>query len=273
MNQKRNNKKPVKSEHKYLLKRGQDLDTDNFHLFSLKSLAGAKLPTSVDLRSNCPTVFDQGALGSCTANALASAYQFVQIKNKTKNFVPSRLFIYYNERMVEGTTKEDAGAELRTGINVMTRYGVCPETMWPYNINQFTVRPRNTCYNSGVLHKVTTSKRVGQTLSQLKQCLANGFPFVIGIAVFDSFESDAVSRTGIVPMPNTSTESLLGGHALLCVGYNDATGRFIVRNSWGTSWGDAGYCHIPYAYLTNASLAGDFWTISAVNDKRDPNVP
>jgi C1A family cysteine protease len=94
----------------------------------------------------------------------------------------------------------------------------------------------------------------------MKACLASGYPFIFGFTVYDSFESDAVAKTGIVPMPS-KTELVLGGHAVMAVGYDDSKKWFIVRNSWGEDWGDKGYFYIPYDYLTNKNLASDFWTI------------
>jgi C1A family cysteine protease len=111
---------------------------------------------------------------------------------------------------------------------------------------------------------VTSYQRVPRVLNQLKGCLASGLPFVFGFSVYDSFESQEVARTGVVPMPDTATEQLLGGHAVLAVGYDDADQRFVVRNSWGEGWGDGGYFTMPYAYLTERSLASDFWAIVQV---------
>ncbi len=104
---------------------------------------------------------------------------------------------------------------------------------------------------------------VTPTLNELKGCLADGYPFVFGISVYDSFESDEVAKTGIVPIPSP-TEQMLGGHCIVAVGYDDATQRFTIRNSWGTEWGDYGHCYLPYEYLTNGNLASDFWTLRII---------
>jgi C1A family cysteine protease len=222
------------------------------------------LPPKVDLTRKCPAVYDQGALGSCTANAIGAAHQFEQMREERKTaFVPSRLFIYYNEREMEGTVNEDAGAMLRDGIKSVVKQGVCPEKQWPYVIRDFTKKPTPPCYEEALNHQVVSYRRVAQTLNQMKGCLASGFPFVFGFSVYESFESPAVTRTGKVPMPG-SGEVLLGGHAVMAVGYNDASQRFAVRNSWGEDWGRKGYCTMPYAYLTDPDLAADFWTIRMV---------
>ena len=221
------------------------------------------LPPKVDLRPACPPVVDQGQLGSCTANAIAAAHRFDQLKQKAKvDFEPSRLFIYYNERVIEGTVKSDAGAEIRDGIKTLNIQGACTETTWPYTISKFKTKPTSKAYKEALLHQSVKYQAVTQTLDQMKGALASGFPFVYGFTVYDSFESTAVAKTGIVPMP-AKTESVLGGHAVLCVGYDDTKQWFITMNSWGIGWGDKGFFYIPYAYLTS-NLASDFWVVQTV---------
>jgi C1A family cysteine protease len=236
-----------------------DLPDQRDYVFSSLNLKPT-LPVSTDLRPTCSPVEDQGQLGSCTANALAGALEFLEDKDKIAMARMSRLFIYYNERALEGTVNSDSGAAIRDGIKSLSLKGCCPETDWPYNIAQFAVKPSTLCYVDGLKHLIQSYYRV-QTLSDMKTCLASGFPFVFGFTVYTSFESATVAATGIVPMPMKS-EKVLGGHAVLAVGYNDASQRFIVRNSWGVNWGMKGYFTIPYAYLTNSSLASDMWYIS-----------
>ena len=222
------------------------------------------LPPSVDLRPGCPPVYDQGQLGSCTANAIAAAIQFEQIRQKEpKPFAPSRLFIYYNERVMEHTVGQDAGAQIRDGMKSVNHIGACPETDWPYVITKFAQKPPTRAFKDARLGKALSYQRVVQTLDQMKGCLASGLPIVLGISVYESFESQQVARSGIVPMPPIS-EKLLGGHAILAVGYNDAEQRFVMRNSWGTSWGMQGHFTIPYAYLTDSNLCDDLWMIQMV---------
>jgi len=225
----------------------------------------AALPPLVDLRPGCPAVYDQGQLGSCTANAIAGAFEFGAIKEKEAAIVPSRLFIYYNERVIEGTVKTDSGAQIRDGIKSVATTGICPETKWPYNIAKFAKKPSKTCYTSAKKDIAIQYLRIDNTvLNDLKSCLAAGFPFVFGITVYSSFMTESVANSGMVPMPGKK-EQVEGGHALMAVGYDDNKSAFIVRNSWGDSWGLKGYCYIPYQYLTSASLADDFWTIRQVS--------
>lgn len=238
-----------------------DLPDHRDHLYSAP-LAGVVLPAKVDLRSGCPPVYDQGQLGSCTANAIAGALEYDQIKQGLPEATPSRLFIYYNERVMEHSVSEDAGAEIRDGVKSVNKQGACAESLWPYDISQFTKKPSVTCYSAAKAHRTVSYQRVMQNLTQMRACLASGSPVIFGFTVYESFESQQVANTGIVPMPGHN-ESVLGGHAVLCVGYDDSTQRFIVRNSWG-AWGDKGYCYMPYAYLLSHSLASDFWTIKTV---------
>ena len=222
------------------------------------------LPASADLTSACPPVYDQGQLGSCTANAIAGALEFDHMKqNLSPVFVPSRLFIYYNERVIEGTVNADSGAQLRDGMKSVGTQGVCSEDMWPYNIANFQEQPTNDCYQVALQHKAILYQRVTRDLSQMKGCLASGYPFVFGFTVYESFESDQVAKTGNAPMPQPG-ENTLGGHAVLAVGYDDANQWFIARNSWGTGWGMQGYFTLPYTYLTSPSLSSDFWTVRVV---------
>ncbi|HLK30381.1 MAG TPA: C1 family peptidase [Puia sp.] len=223
-----------------------------------------KLPATIDLRSQCPAVYDQGQLGSCTANALAGAYEFDRIKEKKKDFMPSRLFIYYNERVIEHSVSSDSGAQIRDGIKTLNKQGVCPESEWPYNIAQFAVKPTAKCYSDAKKNEIQSYQRLDNTnLMLLKSCVSEGFPFVFGFTVYESFMSAAVAKTGKMPMPEAG-EKVEGGHAVMAVGYDDTKSVMIVRNSWGTGWGAKGYFYMPYAYITSANLCDDFWTIRLV---------
>lgn len=221
------------------------------------------LPAAVDLRPQCPPIYDQGQLGSCTGNGIAAAIEFDQMKQKQPVFAPSRLFIYYNERVMEGTVNSDAGAQIRDGIKSVATLGAAPESDWPYDITKFTKRPPAKAYSDARKDLVSTYSRVAQVLNQMQGCLAEGYPFVLGITVYESFESDAVAKSGVVPMPGQD-EKVIGGHCIVAVGYNSKKRVFILRNSWGTGWGMKGYFTMPFEYLLDARLASDFWTIRSV---------
>lgn len=224
------------------------------------------LPSVVDLRPQCPPVYDQRELGSCTANASAAAFEFDLKKQKAADFVPSRLFIYYNERAIEHSVSDDSGAMIRDGIKSLNKLGVCPESMWPYsdeNPGPFQRKPTKECFDEALKHQLQKYMRVPRTLTSMRSCLAAGFPFVFGFTVYEGFESAAVAKSGVLNMP-TPAEGTLGGHAVMCAGYDDAAQRFVVRNSWGTQWGQAGYFTMPYAYLLDDGLSDDFWTLRTV---------
>jgi C1A family cysteine protease len=238
-----------------------DLPDQRDFLYSAPQPVLAKLPPKKDLRSGCPPVYDQGQIGSCTANAIAGAIQFEQKKQGVTVFAPSRLFIYYNERDMEGTVNSDAGAQIRDGVKSVAELGVCPEPEWPYDINKFADKAPPKCYADAKKCQAVGYQRLDSTnLNQLKGCIASGFPFVFGFTVYDAFESADVAKTGVLNMPGPK-EKVQGGHAVLAVGYDDSSQRFTARNSWGKDWGIKGYFTIPYTYLTSKDLADDFWTI------------
>lgn len=241
-----------------------DLPDSRDHTFSAPATVLANLPASADLRAQCPPVYDQGRLGSCTADAIAAAYEFQQVAQHLEDFLPSRLFVYYNERYMEGTVDSDSGAMIRDGLKSVGRLGVCAENEWPYDVQQFRTRPPRRCFDEAEKHQAIAYSRVGQRLDQLRACLASGTPIVFGFSVYDSFLTQDVARTGAVPMPDVTRESLAGGHAVLAVGYDDAEERFLVRNSWGTGWGRAGYCTMPYGILTDRGMSADFWAVYTV---------
>lgn len=252
-----------------------------------------KLPDKVDLTQYCSIVEDQGSLGSCTANACAGNIELLQRKGIDK--VPedpkpigmtlwqrilkffglykanplgsgqykdtSRLFIYYNARTLIGTCDQDSGAYLRDCMKTLAREGHCLESLWPYNIGMYQMRPSQAAYADGHNHSIVSYMRLS-SLNEMLTCLADGYPFVFGITLYESFESDQVRKTGVVNMPG-NYERAIGGHAVMAVGYDQSTKRFIVRNSWGSEWGQHGYFTIPYEYVT--SLGDDFWTIRKGN--------
>ncbi|HSU99415.1 MAG TPA: GH25 family lysozyme [Roseiarcus sp.] len=242
------------------------------------SRGATSVPATIDLRALCPPVYDQGQIGSCTANAIGAALEFDMMKQNLAAFTPSRLFIYYNERLMEGTIGSDAGANIRDGIKSVASIGDCPETLWPYDDTpalqpgnifppdaRAAMAPSDACFQSAIRHTALEYLSIDQNLADMKDCLGSGYPFVFGFTVFPSFESDLVASNGKVPMPGAD-EQTIGGHAVMAVGYDDQAQVFIVRNSWGTGWGDGGYFYMPYAYLLDDNLADDFWVIRTVSN-------
>lgn len=231
------------------------------HVVSLPWKSKEALLKGVDLRETgkLPPVYDQGNTSSCTANAIGAAIEYGRLWQSKPGFIPSRLFIYYNEREMEGTVNfPDAGAEIRSGIKSVANQGVLSEDVWPFDVDKVTVKPPETAYQEATKNIIKQYCRVPIALHNIQNVLAHRIPVVFGMSIYTSFESNAVAQSGIVTMPS-NTESMVGGHAMLIVGYNET--HFIVRNSWGSGWGEGGYCYIPIEYITNTSLADDFWAI------------
>ena len=232
------------------------------HMFEVSFFPHRELPKKVDLRPHDIPVFNQGSLSSCTGNAI-SAHIGMLYKQASKEFIPSRLFIYYNEREMENSINQDNGAYIRDGIKSIAKIGACPETMWPYHPEKVATKPSDECYVEALNHQGLSYRRLNVDLRAIKTCLADGFPFVFGFAVYESFEGADIARTGKMTMP-TKDEKQFGGHAVMGVGYDDDTQSVIVRNSWGPEWGDKGYFYMPYEYISNNNLCDDFWTIRQI---------
>ncbi len=241
---------------------GWKRDTPDFrdHLF-LAPPTGS-YPPVIDNRGWDWGIYDQGQIGSCTANAVLSAFRNVRFRANKIDFDGSRLAQYYWARYIEGGQKSDSGAELRDAMKVLSKFGVAADFLWPYVESKVLRGPPKSVSVAATSHKITGYQSVAQTEAAICGAVKANGNVVIGIAVYDSFESKTVANSGIVPLPS-NTETLLGGHAMEVIGY-DLTGptkTALVKNSWGTSWGQNGYCTIPLSYLTNPQLAGDFWTI------------
>lgn len=242
-----------------------------------------QLPPLVDLRPGAISpVFDQGNLGSCTGNGISAAIAY-ELSKMQVHFIPSRLFIYYNERVIEGSVSEDSGANIRDGIKSVASTGVCSEVDWPYNISKFATKPSIVAYSDAKKDIVKSYQSISQDviLNSFKQSLAAKNPVVLGFSVYDSFEGDLVALSGNVPYPQ-QTENMIGGHCVLAMGYNTGPAVPIIgsitkksfifpsqsilcQNSWGPDWGIDGFFTIPINYLSNPDLASDFWNITLVN--------
>jgi C1A family cysteine protease len=246
------------------LKYGWKPDLPDYRDIYFTRVEGFRDIPKIDLAPLFQPIIDQGELGSCTACAITDAFEFEVRKSRPESAEElSKLFLYYLERFLEGTVKEDSGAMIRTGMKVLAHYGVCSESLWDYDISKFAVKPPKRCFENALAHKVLVYLRVNQNLTDIRACLAAKYPITFGISLYESFHSEDVWRTGIVPMPS-GNDSSLGGHAILLVGYDDRKRLFKFRNSWSEEWGDKGYGYLPYAYVTNGDLATDFWTIRQV---------
>jgi C1A family cysteine protease len=222
------------------------------------------LPGKVDLRKQFPPVYNQGSVNSCTANAIAAAMEFDALHQGVKDATtPSRLFVYYNERVMTNTQGKDSGGQIRDGIKSIVNEGDCPESHWPYLEKMVTVKPVGACYKQARSFKALKYERIDHNLDHMKACLASGYPFVFGFVVYSSFQGAAVKSSGHLGMPKKG-EKVVGLHAVVACGYDDSKGWFIVRNSWGPGWGLDGYYTMPYEYLASPKLAHDFWTVRVV---------
>lgn len=223
-------------------------------------------------------VYDQGVIGSCTANAFAICYKNEMLEYKTANpsasfgnFEPSRLFIYYVTRAYEGTVDEDSGAYIRDVFKVMNKIGACDEARHPYNPQKFRVKPSDVAFREALDHTIIEYAKVPQTVAAIKKVLVSNAFVEFGFDVYDSFDTGTWhSTTGMMPIPNVNTESLLGGHAVSIVGYSNKKKAFLIQNSWGESWGQKGKFWMPYKFVTSKSCS-DFWVIEKIRVAGESN--
>ena len=234
--------------------------------YSSSRYTASQLPRKVDLRPYMTAVEDQGQVGSCTANAVAGAYEYLVKKNQglEEDYDVSRLFIYYGARAKRGNERKDTGSFICDAIDLLEEVGACSEYTWPYSENKSVVfqKPSDEAFEEASEHKITEAEHIPTTLQAWKSALAEGFPIIFGISLFNSF--DKQRRRGFVPNPssNEASRGSHASHAMLCVGYSDVDRVFIVRNSWGERWGDHGYCYISYDYMMNKNYnKGDSWII------------
>ena len=245
--------------HHYL---GGKRDVADKRDFSYVPPAKRETPPAIDLRQYCGAVYDQQPLRSCSANALSSLLTFVGNTERHPIEPPSRLFIYYNERKLEGTLPNDGGAQIRTGMKTVAKFGACREHLWPYDVSKAGIEPPAECYKDAKETRALQYFRIAQDLRHLRACLADGYAFIFGMqAYLEGFAT--AQRTGKLPMPE-GTGTLMGGHAVLAVGYDDKSQTVTALNSLGKSWGDNGYFTMPYEFITNAEPAYDFWTIRSI---------
>lgn len=296
-------------------KQSVDQRDETYRLKLHPGILGAAAPTSVDLRSICSPVEDQGDLGSCTANMLAGMVEANEIRQyqtgkkalafsapvlptvvvsniaaasdgsysylttvkpgasptpaptpptPSHTFIDvSRLFQYYATRKVENTVSEDSGATIRDTLKAANKYGVVDEKLWPYDVTKYTTKPAQSIWDAAATHKVTSYHSIADgDLTTMKAMLAAGYLVGFGFSVYSYFMSAQMAKTAILHLP-TKSESLEGGHAVALAGYDDATSRVLVRNSWGLGWGLGGYFWMDYAYVQNTKLASDFWVIQS----------
>lgn len=250
-----------------------DLPDPRDHKWATSPPIAQALPDNVDLRENMPPVVDQLQLGSCTANTHCNAVDYQRKKQGLSFLRGSRLFHYFNTRTLEGTVNSDSGASIRNTIKAGVEWGTSFETCWPYDITKYREKPKQECYDVAIQHQTLEYMRVEQNMQEIMGCLASGFVIQCGIMVYRQYEQ--VGPSGIINMPNMN-EAPLGGHSQLLCGYYKDTQegvKVISQNSWGSNWGERGYCYIPIGYLTNVQLSGDFWAIKLTEGQGPSPTP
>lgn len=218
----------------------------------------------LDLRKWCSPIENQRDIGSCVGNGVVGGLEFLEIRDGIPYQDLSRLFVYFNSRLMHGDSDKDTGTYIRLAMGTLSSLGVCTEKKWPYDTSKVFVRPSWGAYREAYAHKIDAYYRIDGTgqdrIESIKRALEAHHPVVFGCLVDAAFQ--AIGSDGIVKMPG-STRTNVGGHAMLIVGYRDDGKTLIVRNSWGVAWGDRGYCYMPADYL-DATNANDFWVPTRV---------
>jgi C1A family cysteine protease len=223
-----------------------------------------RLPSVVDFSGKMSAVEQQGGVGSCTANAAVGALEYLKHDSLQRRFLCfrlfrdlSRLFVYYNTRSLSMCENEDSGASIRDTIKALAKWGACYEKTWPYNESAWAKKPAEKCYSEAEKFKAKVYYRA-ETRLEVLNAVAQKLPVAFGAVLYESFETSGLGGKISVPMPG---ERVVGGHAMLVVGYDISKEHFVVRNSWGPTWGDRGYCYLPFSYCTFGERVDDFWVI------------
>lgn len=222
----------------------------------IRSYNSEPLEKHIDLRPHCPGIY-VSKLNDSVTSSLAAIYEYYKIL-EDKNFIdiPSRLFMYYNERQLLNTIPQDSGSQIRIGLRAMNKFGVSMEKFWKYDTYNLTIKPPDKCYN--ISDKLIIYYRLDQTLNTLKQSLIKKKPFVFGCCIYKDYLLSALNG-GTILLPKED-EEVIDYISFMCVGFDDNKGCFIIRNNRGLSWGDKGYGYIPYDYILNKNLSTDFWS-------------
>lgn len=223
------------------------------------------IPNLIDLRQYASPVLDQGQTSACTSFAISGVCEYLE-NLESEKFVPlSQLFVYNSERQNEKDFNTDGGAIIADGVAIVCSTGICEESYLPFAESNLYVHPDQAALDNAKLHKGVQGHSVSLVESNILHSLASNLPVIIGLTLYESFESDQVANTGIVPMPDVQSEQMLGGHAIAIYGADRTKRLYLIKNSWSTSWGDKGYCWVPFEYVQNPLLGNDYWAISKIS--------
>lgn len=220
------------------------------------------LPESVDLRPQLPPIWNQGSIGSCTAHAVAVAHIVAQKRNRAKPVMPSRLALYFNSRALRGWQNQDFGAYICDVFKVIAKQGVANEKLYPYLTSKVFLKPPASVTKDALLNQAVVYRKLNSTnAKEIKAALADGHVVVFGSVLYEGY--DQLNASNLMPNPDLTAKQV-GGHAMALCGYDSAKQQFLVRNSWGCSWGDKGYHWCHESYITDISLTDDMWICEAV---------
>lgn len=215
--------------------------------------------------------FDQGPANSCVGNGVSSLIWALHILTGLSKFTASRLFIYYNARKMIGEQNQDNGCVIRDAIKSINTEGACSEGTWAYDLKKLRTAPDSKSYVEGEKHQSIRYEKINRNIEDMKTCLFEGYPFVLGFRVPKSFSSPETRKTGIIKTP-TATEPLNSGHCMVAIGWDDSLKALICQNSYGPNWGDKGKAYLSYAAINNPKWSGDFWTIREIEGEKDTPV-
>ncbi len=235
------------------------------------SSAHSALPERIDLRGLCTPVEDQGSIGSCAANAVVGAMEYHQRLSEQPLTDLSRLFVYYNARKLADREAEDSGTFIHHAMASVMAFGACPERMWPYQKAMWATRPTDSCYEAALDFEAVSYARTPLGPA-CKAAVAEGLPVVFGACLPASMIQVEAGITGRISLPAGGWPQPGGGHAMLIVGYDDADGTWLIRNSWGADWGEGGYARVPYQVMERYGMPTQFWVIGRIESAQGVRV-
>ncbi len=233
--------------------------------------SSSPLPERIDLRGFCSPVEDQEDIGSCAANAVVGALEYHQRRGGQSMTDLSRLFVYYNARKLADKENEDAGTYIHHAMAAVLAFGACPESMWPYQKAMWPTKPVQACYEAAMEFEAISYARTPLGPA-CKSVLCAGLPVVFGAAIPAQMIQMEAGLSGRIKPRNGDWPAPGGGHAMLIVGFDDREAAWLVRNSWGTDWGDGGYAWIPYSVMERYGIPSQYWVIGDIEANQGARI-